>query len=104
MKIVSVIKKEHDEGEIEAAVVELNYNEWVGSGRCYIAEINPETKRIISLLNCESRRPRNSHSGTKIYHLPLINEATYFICESGDKSGHDIRTYKTVKDGKLKSL
>lgn len=84
-------------------IVELSYNKYKGTGKCWIASIVKETKKIVSFLEAESVQPRDNYSGKKTFSVPLIEGKSYLFCESGSKST-DSRDYYTVENGELVSF
>lgn len=87
----------------ESEVVELFYNRYKGSGKCWIATVDPETKKITGFLDAESVQKRDNYSGSKIFRVPLTEGQTYLFCQSGSKST-DSRSYKKVVNGELVDL
>lgn len=98
-ELVKVIKEKLD-SHSKKEVKELHYNNYKGTGKCWIAIVDPETKKIQSFLDTESKQPRNSYSGYKTFSVPLVEGTVYLFNESGSKSS-DSRTYYQVKDNKL---
>lgn len=88
--------------EKQFAVVELAYNAYKGSGKCWVAKVDPQTKAKLGFLDATARDPRDSYSETKTFSIPLEEGAMYLICETGSKSS-DSRCYRKVMNGKLEA-
>lgn len=86
--------------EKQFAVVELAYNAYKGSGKCWVAKVDPQTKAKLGFLDATARDPRDGYSGTKTFSVPLIEGEMYLFCETGSKSS-DSRYYRKVANGKL---
>lgn len=82
---------------------ELEYNTYKGSGKCWIAEIDPETKEKLSFLDAKSVEKDGTYKGKKTYKVPLIEGKAYQFRESDTKSV-DKNYYRIVRDGKLEPL
>lgn len=98
-------KKEIEEliaqkNEKKHEIWELDYNKYKGSGKCWIAVIDPETRRIDSFLDAESVEKRNNYSGQKTFKIPLVEGRAYQFRESGSKS-NDRNYYRIVRNGQL---
>jgi hypothetical protein len=81
----------------------LSYNTYKGTGKCWIAIINPKTKKILSFLNTESIQKRDKYSGQKTFEIPLKEGQAYQIRETGSKSS-DHNEYLIVQNGQLINL
>ena len=88
------------ETETKYVVRELRYNRYKGSGKAWIAKVDPETKKILEFLGTEARVPRDGYSGYKVFKVPLTEGMKYLFCESGTKTS-DNRTYFSVVNGNL---
>lgn len=86
--------------EKKSKIIELSYNQYKGSGKCWIARVDSETKKIIKFLDAESKQPRDNYSGIKTFSVPLIEGVVYLFNESGSKSS-DSRCYKKIINGEL---
>jgi len=82
------------------SVVELAYNAYKGTGKCWIARVDPVTKEKQGFLEATARDSRDKYSGTKTFSVPLEDGAMYLFCETGSKSS-DSRFYCKVVNGKL---
>jgi len=87
----------------EFEIMELAYNTYKGSGKCWIATVDPATKKILRFLDPESKVPRDNYSGHKVFRVPLVDGTTYLMCQSGSKST-DSRQYFTVQARKLEKM
>lgn len=76
-------------------IVELDYNKYKGSGKCWIAKVDPDTKKIQGFLDAESVQPRDNYSGKKTF---VLFDGYYLFCQSGSKST-DSRNYYRIKNG-----
>lgn len=92
--------KEKLESHSKKEVVELYYNNYKGTGKCWVAIVDPETKKIQSFLETESKQPRDNYSGVKTFSVPLVEGQVYLFNDTGSKSKDDRRYYQ-VKDNKL---
>lgn len=84
---------------IETKLVELSYNAYKGTGKAWIAEIDPGTRKILGFLDAESSE-KSGYKGTKRFLVPLIEGKCYKTREEGTKSCDTDRIY-LVEDGKL---
>lgn len=82
-------------------LVTLSYNTYKGSGKCWVAEINPTTKEKLGFLKPISSESTSNYSGTRTYELH--EGKTYYMRQMGTKS-HDEDKIVQVVDGKLKYL
>ena len=78
-------------------IVKLRYNRYYGSGKCWVAEVDKETKKILNFVNAESVEKRDWYSGKKIFKL---KDGFYLFNQEGSKSNDD-RKYFQVKNGEL---
>jgi len=77
--------------------VELCYSRFKGSGKCWIAEVDSDTRKILSFIEAESDIKQDKYRGSKIYRL---KDGYYLFVEMGTKS-HDDRKYIKVENGKM---
>jgi len=70
----------------EREVISLSYNQYKGSGKCWIARVDNETRKIIDFLQCESVQRRDNYSGKKTFSVPLIEGMCYLFCENCTKT------------------
>lgn len=80
-------------------IIELTYNQYKGSGKAWIAEVDPQTKKLDHFLDAESNI-KDGYKGTKTFKVPMIEGKMYWICEEGTKS-YDSKYFRVVRDGKL---
>lgn len=79
----------------------LQYNAFKGTGKCWVAIVNPKNKKIESFINATNTEKFDKYKGQKYFELPADDEETlYLFCETDTKSSDKKRYYK-VKDGKL---
>ena len=78
-------------------IVELRYNQYYGSGKCWVAEVDKKTKKILNFIDAESVEKRDWYSGKKIFKL---KDGYYLFNQEGSKS-NDNREYFQVKNGEL---
>jgi len=83
-------------------VVTLSWDKFKGSGKCWVARIDPETKKIQGFLNAESVEASN-YKGEKTFSVPLEEGSAYHFREAGSKSC-DRNYYKIVRAGVLENL
>ena len=109
LKDLSVSELESLKNQIEIEIAQrsgnkhllhLSYNQYKGSGKCWVARINPETKKILGFVDAESVQKDGNYKGEKTYELI---DGNYLSCESGSKST-DNRTYFQIKDGEYSEL
>ncbi len=81
-------------------VEELVYNAYKGSGKCWIARVDPETLKIQDFLMAESIQRRDGYSGTKIFKVPLVENTVYKYVESGSKTV-DSKNYYIIRNDEL---
>lgn len=74
--------------------IELPYNQYKGSGKCWIAEVDKNTKKILRFLNAESVI-KDGHKGTKIF---VVKDGYYYLCYEGSSS-YDKREYIKISNG-----
>lgn len=90
----SIIDSINEQKEI---VVELEYNQFKGSGKCWIARVDSKTKKILSFVDVESNQKDGNTKGFKTF---ILKDGHYLSCETGTKS-YDNREYFRVKDGQI---
>jgi len=81
-------------------LIELEYNQFKGSGKSWIAVCDPETRKIEYFLDVESFIKKDKYKGTKVFKVPLIEGNLYLFNSTGSKSQDD-REYYIVKENKL---
>jgi hypothetical protein len=80
----------------------LDYNQYKGTGKAWIAEVDEQTKKIIAFLDPENNE-KDGYKGTKHYNIPLIEGKVYKMVEAGSKS-RNTEYYKKVVNGELVDL
>ena len=83
--------------EQKEIVIELEYNQFKGSGKCWIAMVDSKTKKILSFVDVESNQKDGNTKGFKTF---ILKDGYYLSCETGTKS-YDNREYFRVKDGQI---
>lgn len=83
--------------EQKQIVIELEYNQFKGSGKCWIARVDSKTKRTLSFVDVESNQRDGNTKGFKTF---ILKDGYYLSCETGTKS-YDNREYFKVKDGQV---
>ena len=81
----------------------LGYNNYKGSGKCWIAIVDERTRKIETFLVAESTEKDGTYKGIKRFLVPLIENTVYKFCESGSKSSDSI-WYSKVVNGKLEKI
>ncbi len=106
-KIKSMCEEEIDNKEMDnkmkeqkEIIVDLEYNQFKGSGKCWIAMVDSNTKKILSFVNAESVQKNGNTKGFKTFK---VCDGYYLSCETGTKS-YDRREYFRVKDGKIQEF
>lgn len=89
-----IIDSANEQKEI---VIELEYNQFKGSGKCWIARVDSKTKKILSFVDVESNQKDGNTKGFKTF---ILKDGHYLSCETGTKS-YDNREYFIVKDGQI---
>lgn len=74
----------------------LGYNQSKGSGKCWVANVNKGTKKILSFVEAESVVKEDTYKGYKVY---LLKDGHYLSCEEGTRSS-DKRVYFSIINGK----
>ena len=75
--------------------LELNYNHYKGTGKCWVAHVDKKTKKILKFVNAESNVKNDKYKGYKIF---LLRDGYYLSCETGTKS-NDKRQYFEIVNG-----
>jgi hypothetical protein len=75
--------------------VELEYNRYKGTGKCWAARVDPDTRKILGFVDAESVVATDRNKGYKVFLLP---DGHYLLCETGSKS-QDSRNYVQVEAG-----
>jgi len=83
--------------EQEEIVVKLEYNQYKGSGKCWVARVDSTTKKILSFVDVESNERNGNTKGFKTF---ILKDGYYLSSETGTKST-DFREYFRVKDGQI---
>lgn len=76
-------------------IVTLEYNKYKGSGKCWIANVDPQTKKILGFLNAESVQETGMNKGKKTFSVP---DGHYLFCQS-DSGSSDSKKYYRVQGG-----
>lgn len=77
--------------------LELNYNRYKGSGKCWVAEVDLDTKKILGFIDSESNIKHDNYKGYKVF---LLKDGNYLSCETGTKSC-DNREYFKIINGEI---
>lgn len=80
-------------------IVELGYHKYKGTGKCWVAEIDPATKKKLGFVDAVGHEYIDKYRGVKTFELQ--EGKTYELCETGTKS-NDSRRIVTVIGGELK--
>jgi hypothetical protein len=75
--------------------IDLVYDKFKGSGKCFVAKVDRNTKKILKQIKEESNIDASKYKGRK--HFILI-DGYYLTCETGSKS-QDNRRYIKVNNG-----
>ena len=78
-------------------LVELSYHQYKGTGKCWAAQVAPDTKKILGFVDAESNIRDGKYEGKKTFYLV---DGYYLLCETGSKS-QDKRRYVQVVDGEM---
>jgi len=81
-------------------LVKVLFHQYKGTGKAWVAKIDPATKKIIEFLAPLSTT-KDGYGGEKVYEL--CEGPTYMINEMGTKS-QDHRRIVMVSEGKLKEV
>lgn len=96
----SEIEKEIASRNSQKYILHLSYHHFKGSGKCWLANIDPTTKKILSFVNAESVQKDDNHKGSKTFALM---DGYYLSCESGTKST-DRRQYFKIENGEYMEM
>ena len=75
--------------------IDLVYDKFKGSGKCFVAKVDKNTKKVLKHIEEESNASTSKYRGRT--HFILV-DGYYLICETGTKS-QDIRRYIKVNNG-----
>lgn len=89
----SQLLAERNSGQL---ILELEYNRYKGSGKCWIAIVDETTKKILNFLKPESVQ-RDGYKGTKVFE---VEDGYYLVCQAGSKS-YDDKKYIRVFGGEI---
>lgn len=81
-------------------LVELAYHGYKGTGKCWAAKVDPQTKKILGFVDAESVVKDGKYTGYKTFYLA---DGHYLLCETGTKS-QDSRRYVKVTDGETEGF
>lgn len=73
----------------------LYYDKFRGSGKCWVAEVDRKTKKILRFVNTESNVKEETYKGYKVY---LLNDGYYLSNEYKTRSS-DERIYFEIVNG-----
>jgi len=82
-------------------VIKLNFNQYKGTGKCWVAIIDPATKEKLGFVNAISVNKTSTYKGEKVFELE--EGKTYMTNEAGSKSSDD-RKIVVVSEGKIKEV
>lgn len=103
-ELAAQVRDEIDrKAEKQFAIVELLYNACKGTGKCWVARVDPSTKAKLGFIDATELKSRGKYSGTKTFSVPLEEGEIYLFCETGSKSS-DSRFYRKVVNGKLEPV
>lgn len=80
--------------------IELSYDAYKGSGKCWIAKVDRNTKKILGFVDAESNVKTSNYKGYKTF---MLKDGCYLSCESCTKSS-DARTYFEIRNGECIDL
>ena len=80
--------------------VELEYNLYKGTGKCWAARVDPTTKKILGFVDAESVVKTDRNKGYKVF---LLADGYYLTCEAGTKT-RDSRSYIKVSNGETENF
>lgn len=83
--------------EHKAIVIELEFNQFKGSGKCWVAKVDAKTKKVLSFIDAESNQRIGNTKGYKTF---VLKDGRYLSCETGTKS-YDKKECFRVKDGQV---
>ena len=86
----------------EGEVVTLEYNQYKGTGKCWIAIVDEKTLEKRGWVDAKSVQ-KNGYKGTKIFMVPLKEGTCYQFNEAGSKS-QDCRYFRKVVNRELVSF
>lgn len=97
-KLKAEIEEQIKQKQPKKLTMKLEYNMFKGSGKCWVAEVDRDTKKILSFITAESVQKEGNHKGLKTY---LLGDGYYVSVSEGTKA-HDDTEYFEVMDGKIK--
>ena len=80
--------------------IELMYDKFKGSGKCFVAKVDSETKKILDHINEERTVTMSKYKGKKCF---ILVDGYYLTCETGTKA-QDYRRNIKVNNGEIISL
>ena len=95
-KIETLISQKQE----KKVVITLSYNHYKGSGKCWVAKIEPNTKKILNFVNAVGVDKRDNYRGTKNFEL---SDGYYLRCQEGSKKNDD-RKYFQILSGNIIEL
>ena len=75
--------------------IDLDYDQFKGSGKCFVAKVDKNTKKMLKDIKEESIVSTSKYRGRKHFILP---DGYYLTCETGTKA-QDNRKYLKIIDG-----
>lgn len=80
---------------VKPYLLTLYYNLYKGSGKCWVANVDKDTKKILGFVDLESHIKIDTYKGEKNY---LLKDGYYLACDEGTKSC-DSRVYFRIVNG-----
>lgn len=77
-------------------ILELEYNRYKGTGKCWVAIVDETTKKIVDFLKPASHN-KDGYKGTKVFE---VEDGYYLVCQAGSKS-YDDKKYIRVFGGEI---
>ena len=82
-------------------VIKLNFNQYKGSGKCWVAIIDPTTKEKLGFVNAISVNKTANYAGEKVFEL---EEGKTYMTNEADTKSSDKRKIIIVSEGKIKEV
>ena len=86
---------EEKSSAVKPYLLTLYYNLYKGSGKCWVANVDKDTKKILGFINTESYVKIDTYKGKKNF---LLKDGYYLACDEGTKS-RDNRVYFRIVNG-----
>lgn len=80
--------------------VDLEYDQFKGSGKCFVANVDRHTKKILKHIKEESSVSTSKYRGRRYF---ILVDGFYLTCETGTKA-QDNRRYIKISNGVIEDF